>query len=265
MGQMEKAKEFHGFSKLYVKTYKNFLFDKEYYKSKGIYLINSPVAVTPKFNLGCYYTDDTPIQRNKHKYDWKTVPLGKVASDRLGFNYIETRPVLSPEFIHNVEKEKSIVVATNSTAQLKYWNNENGWQELIDWHVENGYDVKYSSSENTSLKNMIHIDKSLENVAKEISKAEYFIGISSGLSWFAWALNAHVILISGFTQEDLEFTDNCTRIINKNVCNSCWSRSNFDKSDWNTCPDWKNTYRMFECTKSITSEFVLHKILNRNN
>jgi len=263
MGQMERAKEFHGFDKLYVKTFKNFLFNSLYYESKGIYLVNNSVEVKPKFSIGCYYDEENPIKKNKHKYDWKTIPLGKVATDRLGFDYVETRPVLSHKFIHNNSKDKSIVVATNSTAQLKYWNNKNGWQELIDWHVENGYSVKYASNEDSELKNMIHIDKSLEVVAKEISKAEYFIGISSGLSWFAWALDVHVILISGFTPEDLEFTNNCTRIINKNVCNGCWSRHAFDKSDWNSCPDWKGTFRMFECTKTITSNDVIERILNR--
>jgi hypothetical protein len=33
-----------------------------------------------------------------------------------------------------------------------------------------------------------------------------------------------------------------------------------DASDWNWCPMLKNTDRMFECTKSITSEMVIRQI-----
>jgi hypothetical protein len=54
-------------------------------------------------------------------------------------------------------------------------------------------------------------------------------------------------MISNFTEEDHEFTTNCTRIVNKSVCNSCWNNTNvkFDKGDWNWCPEHKDTPRHF--------------------
>jgi autotransporter strand-loop-strand O-heptosyltransferase len=56
-----------------------------------------------------------------------------------------------------------------------------------------------------------------------IHHSEFFIGLSSGLSWFQTGINKHVVMISNFTEEDHEFTTNCTRIVNKSVCNSCWN------------------------------------------
>ena len=95
-----------------------------------------------------------------------------------------------------------------------------------------------------------------------IHHSEFFIGLSSGLSWLSWALGKHVVMISNFTKSDHEFTSNCTRIINDSVCNGCWNKSEFrfNRGDWNWCPEHKGTPRQFECHKSITSEMVIKQI-----
>ena len=87
----------------------------------------------------------------------------------------------------------------------------------------------------------------------------YFIGIGSGLSWLAWALDIKVCLISGFTWSFIEF-EPAVRIINTNVCSGCWSYRVFDRGDWNWCPEHKDTPRHFECTKTITPEYVWQKL-----
>ena len=91
---------------------------------------------------------------------------------------------------------------------------------------------------------------------------DFFIGLGSGLSWLAWALNKPVILISGFSNTQTEFYTPY-RVINKDVCNSCWNDPEcvpFDKSDWMWCPRHKDTSRHFECTKKITFEMVKKQI-----
>ena len=95
---------------------------------------------------------------------------------------------------------------------------------------------------------------------KVLQESEFFIGISSGLSWLAWASGIPVVLISGFTDVSLEPFDNVKRIINKDVCNSCWSNYDFDAGDWNWCPVQKGTDKQFECSKSITSENVIKEL-----
>ena len=112
-------------------------------------------------------------------------------------------------------------------------------------------------------------NKSLNNTMNAIYNSEFFIGLSSGLSWLSWALGKKVVMISNFTEEDHEFVSNCYRVVNKDVCNSCWNNPlfKFDKGDWNWCPEFKGTPRQFECHKSITPEMVLSQIkelLNEN-
>jgi autotransporter strand-loop-strand O-heptosyltransferase len=93
-----------------------------------------------------------------------------------------------------------------------------------------------------------------------IHHSEFFIGLSSGLSWLAWALNKKVVMISNFTDDNHEFE--CIRITNKSVCHGCWNKPEykFDKGDWNWCPVHKGTDRQFECHTSITAEQVIDQI-----
>ena len=105
-------------------------------------------------------------------------------------------------------------------------------------------------------------DTSIPNTLNYIYHSEFFVGLSSGLSWLSWGIGKHVVMISNFTEDGHEFTTNCTRITNTNVCNGCWNNPNFrfNRSDWFWCPIWKNTKRQFECSKSITSEMVINQI-----
>jgi hypothetical protein len=64
-------------------------------------------------------------------------------------------------------------------------------------------------------------------------------------------------MISGFTDEYVEFEEKCTRIINKQKCHGCWGWDVFDKGDWNWCPAWQGTHRQFECSKEITPLAVI--------
>jgi autotransporter strand-loop-strand O-heptosyltransferase len=68
------------------------------------------------------------------------------------------------------------------------------------------------------------------------------------------------IIISGFTDVYTEPLDGIYRVINKDVCNSCWSDYDFNPGDWNWCPVQKGTDRQFECSKTITSAQVIDKI-----
>jgi autotransporter strand-loop-strand O-heptosyltransferase len=100
-------------------------------------------------------------------------------------------------------------------------------------------------------------DKPLAERAQWLRHAEFFIGLSSGLSWLAWAVGTPVVMISGFTHPTNEFATPY-RVINWHVCNSCWNdpRHRFDHHDYLWCPRHAGTERHFECTKHITSEQI---------
>jgi autotransporter strand-loop-strand O-heptosyltransferase len=257
-----------GMSKLYIATYKNWLFDKEHYKKMGIEFIeisDQPWDSVATWRIGVYMEE--PGGKvwfpNKNKRDWRKIYLGDIASDFVGVDQA-MRP---PKLIYSGKINTDIpyiCIATESTAQAKYWNNPTGWQDLTNYYINKGYIVYNISKEPRNIKGVTECDKDLDAVYKLLQGAEIFYGISSGLSWFAWCTDVLVVLISGFTPESCEYNNEKTlRIINKSVCNSCWSREHFNRGDWNWCPDHKDTPRQFECTKTITAESVIEQVESR--
>lgn len=178
--------------------------------------------------------------------------------------YVELKPNLLQ---YNHKKKKKVSIAIHSTAQCKYWNNPNGWQEVVDYLRKKDYEVVLLSKEEDGYmgnRNPIgatqHPPGDIKKVIKVIQESELFIGLSSGLSWLSWACNVPTILVSGFTDDDLEPKNGVYRVINKNVCHGCWSKHDFNPGDWNWCPEHKGTNRQFECSKEITSEMVIEQI-----
>ena len=194
---------------------------------------------------------------NKNPRDWRKIYLGDIASDAFGVDQVMKAPKLVYKG-KTQQKRPYICIATASTAQAKYWNNPTGWQELVNHYKSKGYDVYHISKEDTELRGVKKAPEDLKDVYRLLQGAECFFGISSGLTWFAWATDVPIVLISGFTPEVCEFNDDRTlRIINKSVCNSCWFDKHFDRGDWNWCPEHKGSERMFECTKSISAKSVI--------
>ncbi len=199
----------------------------------------------------------------KHPSNPIRIPLQKIASDILGIEFEEMKPKLKD---FGLPKKKKVCIGFHSTAQAKYWNNPNGWQEVTDYLFNLGYELLIISKEENGYmgnyfpKGIKHLPStSLDVVMQHLQESELFIGTSSGLSWLAWACNTPTIIISGFTDDSLE-PQSVHRVINKSVCNGCWSRHEFDPGDWSWCPDHKGTIRAFECSKKITSEDVIEKI-----
>lgn len=194
----------------------------------------------------------------------RTIPLQQTASDILGLDFVEIQPRIKYEVKARPYEEKYITIATNSTAGCKFWTRE-GWQELINYLTGLGYKVVNVSKENNPFDNQTRlVDTSIENTMNVIHHSEFFIGLSSGLSWLAWGMGKHVVMISNFTTPDHEFQSNCTRIINLSVCNGCWNKLEyeFDRGDWDWCPVHKGTEKQFECHKSITPKMVILQIQN---
>jgi autotransporter strand-loop-strand O-heptosyltransferase len=100
-------------------------------------------------------------------------------------------------------------------------------------------------------------DRPLAERALWLRHADLFVGLSSGLSWLAWAVGTPVVMISGFTHPINEFATPY-RVINWNVCNSCWNdpRLRFDHHDFMWCPRHKGTPQEFECSRLISASQV---------
>lgn len=207
------------------------------------------VSCFAMYKIGYFYDSNRePVEPNK-------IPLQKAATNILGLDFTEVAPRLK------YDKKSSnlgsyVTIATNSTAQCKFWQRHD-WQILINWLTENGYKVINVSKEKNPFDNCEPLeDTSIENTMNVIANAKFQVSLSSGLSWLAFGLGTHVVMISNFTNENYEFTQKCTRIVNKSVCHDCWSEYRLDAGNWNWCPRSKN----FECHTSITAEMVIKEI-----
>ena len=216
------------------------------------------------YYIGWFYKDGI-FDPDRNPVDFKNIPLQKTASDILGLDYVEIKPRIKCG--EKNKKIKKIGIGIHSTAQSKYWNNPNGWQEVVDFLKSSGYEViLYSREEDGYMgnKNPSGVSKfpagNISDLIEDMLTCEFYIGIGSGLSWLAWSLGVPVVLISGFSKEHSEMSSGVHRVINKNVCHGCFNHHRLDPSDWSWCPLHKGTDRAFECTREIKSESVIEMI-----
>jgi autotransporter strand-loop-strand O-heptosyltransferase len=239
-----------------ISTHKNFLFEKVYPELEFVKPGSTVNGIHGMYVIGWFYNPDKEPEMPN------TVPLQQTATNILGLDYTEILPRIDYEIGERPYEQKYVSIATNSTSGCKFWTKE-GWQGLINHLHELGYKVINVSKEKNPFNNAEQIsDTSMENTMNIIHHSEFFIGLSSGLSWLAWGMGKHVVMISNFTEPDHEFTTNCTRIAKLDVCNGCWNSPiyKFDKGDWDWCPVHKGTKRQFECHKTITSQMVIDQI-----
>ena len=218
------------------------------------------------YSLGLFFDDAACIWQ---PCDFRQVGLHRTAGYILG---VETETEEAPRLVLADETRPMeapyVVIGTQSSSQSKYWNNPTGWREVIGFVKDAGYRVVCIDQKPVHGAGLIwnHIpngaedetgDRPLAERARWLRHASAFVGLSSGLSWLAWAAGAPVVLISGFTHPTNEF-HTPYRIINYHACNSCWNdpRVRFDHGDFLWCPRHAGTARQFECTRLITAQQV---------
>jgi autotransporter strand-loop-strand O-heptosyltransferase len=237
-----------------VSTFMNSLFEKSYpelkFVGRGVVVEN----IAGMFELGWFY------DKNKEPQHPVTIPLQQAATNILRLQYKEIIPKLDFTPKERPIEQKYVCISIHSTAQLKYWDY---WQELVDWLVSEGYKVVEVSKEVSELNNLTEIlDKSIPSVMNYLHHAEFYIGLSSGISWLSWAMQKKVFMIANFSTKDHEFQTDCIRITDESVCHGCWNNPmfKFDKSSWKYCPEHEDTPQAFECHKSISAQRVIDEI-----
>jgi autotransporter strand-loop-strand O-heptosyltransferase len=247
----------------------------------------SPTYPSVKFieiGDGSHFNYDKIIEIEYLDY---TSPIQSGFARQLGYKdpaYIRPR-IEIPESESPI-KNKYISIGIQSSSQLKYWNHPSGkrvqpqspyWNELCGILRKKGYTPvvveQFESFGSPPFRNGIptkankKFGQSLSESARLIYHSEFYIGLSSGMSWIAHALGKKVVMISNFTEDWNEFDlsiEDYIRITNKEVCHGCWNKIGekylFDKKDWYWCPEHKGTERQFECHKSITPEMVINQI-----
>jgi autotransporter strand-loop-strand O-heptosyltransferase len=274
--------------KVVVFSHHNYLFDKAYPEIEFTN-INEPYYfndIDKKYKIDygpeLYRVDNILVPEqwvvNNRKYDnevsyfdYRKENLQSIPALILGLEKKEIKPEVNIPNDEPKVKGKYVVVAIQSTSQLKYWNNPFGWERVFDFLNRNGYKIvlidKYRNfgvlgNYNKAPKTKNLIDKTgnfpLSERIIDIKYADMVITISSGLAWLSWAVGTPVVLISGFTKPCYEFQSNVIRIHNPNVCNGCWNdpKVTFDATDWMFCPKKAD----FICSKAIQSKDVTDAI-----
>ena len=217
------------------------------------------------YRMGLFFDD---FSCTHQPVDFRYVGLHKTAAHILGVPDVEVAPN-----IHLPSNKRKIIkpyvcIAVQSSTQCKYWNNPHGWRDIVKWLKEKGYRVLCIDKDAAYGQGVVwnHIPHGAEDMTGEIplteraellKHADFFIGLSSGLAWLAWAVGTPVVMISGFTHPNNEFYTPY-RVYNHHPCNSCWNdpKQMFDHFDFLWCPKHKGTDRQFECTRLITVDHV---------
>jgi autotransporter strand-loop-strand O-heptosyltransferase len=219
--------------------------------------------------LGLFFDDADCIHQPT---DFRHVGLHRTAGYILGVDPAEAAPRLAlPDESRPID-EPYVCIAVQSSTQSKCWNNPDGWRLVVRFLKGLGYrviciDQKPVHGQGFVWNHLPHGsedetgDRPLVERARWLRHAAAFIGLSSGLSWLAWAAGTPAVMISGFTHPTNEFTTPF-RVINWHACNSCWNdvRHRFDHADFLWCPRHAGTSRQFECTRLITAEQVIATI-----
>lgn len=233
-----------------------------------------------------FYVDGTPyVKKIDIDFDF-TKPMQHGFAKQLGFmEWTYIRPKVDSFKTQRPIKNKFVTLGVHSTSQLKYWNHPGGkksqpfspyWNELcamirkdnytpvvVEKDELFGWEPFYNGLPKKSQKKL---GLDLIQTINYIEHSEFFIGLSSGLSWLAHALGKPVVMISNFSEDFHEFGESSdyVRITNKQVCHGCWNKigidHKFDNTDWYWCPLHKDTDRQFECHTSITPTMVYDKI-----
>lgn len=209
--------------------------------------------------------------RDHQPIDFRMVGLHKTAGHILGVDPAEEPPRLNLDVPRRIA-EPYVCIASKSSCQAKFWNNGHGWAVVINYLKSLGYRVLCIDKEPIVGQGFVwnHIPPGAEDftghlpLADRIAllrHADFFVGLSSGLSWLAWACKIPVVLISGFTLPICEF-NTPYRVYSTHGCMGCWDdiTLNFDHHDFLWCPRHKGTDRQYECTRLITGQQVLGHI-----
>ncbi len=217
------------------------------------------------YSLGLFFTDTAC---DWQPTDFRHVGLHRTAGYILGVGPEEEAPRLSLPDDSRPIAELYVCIAVQSSSGCKYWNNPSGWRDVVAFLKEHGYRVVCIDQKPVHGSGLMwtHIphgaedetgDRPLAERARWLRHAAFFVGLSSGLSWLAWATNCPTVLISGFTHPTNEF-ETPYRVINWHACNSCWNDPavRFDHKDFLWCPRHAGTPRQFECTRLIPAAQV---------
>ena len=211
---------------------------------------------------------NVPIAAN---FDSRAVPLVDIGKTILADSNIGevNRVIFKPTKPRQIQ-EPYVCIAVQASTTAKSWLYPGGWKIVVDYLKQRGYRVLCidRDKECNNYDNVVTMPEGAEDFTGNIpliervnmlAYADFFISISSGLSWVAWSLDIPILMISGITEDWYEFPTPY-RVRNQMVCNGCFNDLRVDLADCYHCKRHKDTERQFECSKRISPTKVLQAI-----
>ena len=244
------------FPELFQPHYDNISFGRQYFhseKTKGEkykfidrYILGYSVS-------GFYNSDELQVS----PIDCRAIGLQQMACYQLGIKPQEVRPNYKSNIEEPIIKGEYVVITTSARGDCKEWQYKNGWKEIVRHYKKRNIKVVHVGDNNKTLKDTINKKGRLEwnKLINIMQHSKAFIGLPSGLSWFAWSCGANVTTIDGITSEFAYF--DCNKVQNIDVCHGCWNDlSLVYTNSMDYCPRNKD----YECTKMITPEMIIEKL-----
>ena len=166
-------------------------------------------------------------------------------------------------------KEPYVCIGAQASTPAKGWLNPDGWNRVVEYLKSIGYRVLCIDRNRivSEFGNTIEMPAGAEDFTgnytlldrvNQLAYADFFIGLGSGLSWLAWAVDIPIVLISGISERWCEF-NTPYRINNPLVCHGCFNVVAHHRT-MNFCPLYKDTDRAYECSKKISARQVINAI-----
>ena len=201
--------------------------------------------------------------------DSRLMPMEEIGKTSLGTTYT-IRTVRYTPTKPRIIKEPYVCIGVQASAPWKGWHFPHGWDDVVAHLKENGYRVLCIDRERGNTKDGIssRIPDGAEDFTGDIplvervnllAYADFFVGLSSGLSWLSYAAGCPVVMIVGFSLPWFEF-DTPYRVQNYTKCYGCFNDVRAEFSHVQHCPYHLGTEKQFECSRSITSQQVIMTI-----
>ncbi|MBQ3726173.1 MAG: autotransporter strand-loop-strand O-heptosyltransferase [Selenomonadaceae bacterium] len=200
--------------------------------------------------------------------DCRKTSITRMPGNLFGIHYLLPNIVFKPSGTP-ITNEPYVCIGVQASKVRKTWLYPGGWDVVVDYLKSLGYRVFCidMNAEETGDGYTVRKPDGAEDFtgnlplmerANMLYHAKFFVGLASGLSWLADAVDCPVVMICGFSQGWCEFYTPY-RVANRKVCNGCYNDPNVFYL-FNKCPYHKDTPRELECQKKISPRMVINAI-----
>ncbi|MBQ9478904.1 MAG: autotransporter strand-loop-strand O-heptosyltransferase [Selenomonadaceae bacterium] len=231
-----------------------------------------PPLPPPADTYACYYMSAWMARPTAATGDMRSMPLTLI-----GRMVLDTPKLKTPsKVIYRPTKPREIAepyvcIGVQASSNPKCWLNPNGWDQVVDYLKSIGYRVLCIDRDRSHTDHDMTVempegaedfsgDYTLIDRVNQLAYADFFIGLSSGLSWLAWSVDIPVVLISGFSEPWCEF-DTPYRVNNPLVCHGCFNHRPNETHMILDCISRDDLgERKYECSKKISARMVIEAI-----